>query len=153
METLVLSATALTALVLPNMLVWRLGRRARVPRWIRAMFLVAGWMTVILGLTLALRAQPFLFPETSPCGREMMPVSRYFPPDSFCLHADGELRTVNGPDARFFFWAAVGTTVAMVVAAAVVVGRRRLLAPELSGDPASPAGPLRRARRRWRAGR
>ena len=38
-------------------------------------------------------------------------------------HADGELRTVNGPDAKLAFWAAETVTVA--VAGTAVVWRRR----------------------------
>ncbi|MFH8241319.1 hypothetical protein [Streptomyces sp. NPDC018321] len=76
-----------------------------------AVLAFAGWF-------LSQRAQPGLFPETSPChGIRATPVSQYFPADAFCRHADGEMRTVNGPDAKFVFWAAVGITVAMPITA------------------------------------
>ncbi|GHC05056.1 hypothetical protein GCM10010308_17320 [Streptomyces vinaceusdrappus] len=73
------------------------------------------------------------FPETSPChGIRATPVSRYLPPDSFCRHADGEWRTVNGPDAKFLFWAAACTTVAMPIAA--VRARRRAVGRAADGS-------------------
>ncbi|WP_228452563.1 hypothetical protein [Streptomyces alkaliterrae] len=102
----------------PTWVVWRLGRRVRVPRWMLVVFLLAGWLMVSVGWTLTLNAQPFLFPETSPChGFGSTPVTRYFPPDSFCRHADGELRTVNGTDRKLVFWTAAATAVAMLVGA------------------------------------
>ncbi|MFF1355930.1 hypothetical protein [Streptomyces sp. NPDC058297] len=104
--------------VVPTSVVWRLGKRARVPHWIVAVFLLAGWLTILVGWALSQRAQPFLFPETSPCGRSGTPVSQYYPPDSFCRHTDGELRTVNGLNAKLLFWTAHNTTLAMLMAAA-----------------------------------
>jgi hypothetical protein len=89
-------------------------------------FLLAGWLTVFVGGALSQRAQPGLFPDTSPCyGTRSTPVSQYFPPDSFCRHADGELRTVNGQNARLVFWTAANTTLAMALAAAFARRRRR----------------------------
>ncbi|WP_438487936.1 hypothetical protein [Streptomyces sp. S186] len=89
-------------------------------------FLLAGWLTVFVGWTLSQRAQPGLFPETSPCyGMRGTPVSQYFPPDSFCRHADGELRTVNGPNAKLVFWTTANTTLAMAIAAAFARRRQR----------------------------
>ncbi|MGW5785819.1 hypothetical protein ACWEWK_17705 [Streptomyces sp. NPDC003757] len=76
-------------------------------------------------IALAQRAQPGLFPEASPCGRHGSPVSRYVPPDSFCRGAEGELRTVNGPDAKLLFWTVAHTTVATAIAAVFVRHRRR----------------------------
>ncbi len=114
----------LAVFVMPTALVWLLGRRAGFPRWMLLAFLLAGWLTVFVGWSLSQRAQPFLFPDTSPCfSTRTTPVSQYFPPDSFCRHADGELRTVNGPDAKLAFWAAATATVA--VAGTAVVWRRR----------------------------
>ncbi|WP_432094759.1 hypothetical protein [Streptomyces sp. bgisy100] len=124
MKALILLSAAFVVFVLPTSLVWLLGRRARVARWMLVVFLLAGWLTVCVGWVLSQRAQPSLFPDTSPCrGARATPVSRYFPPDSFCLHADGELRTVNGPTAKLVFWTAANTTLAITIAAAFV--RRR----------------------------
>lgn len=124
MKTMLLVLVPFAAFVLPTSLVWLLGRRARIPGWMIAVFLLAGWLTIGAGWSLSQRAQPFLFPETSPCyGTHRAPVSQYFPPDSFCRHADGELRTVNGPTAKAVFWTAANTTVAMAIAA--VWTRRR----------------------------
>ncbi|MFC7986706.1 hypothetical protein [Streptomyces sp. NPDC057336] len=118
MKGLIVLSAAFVVFVMPTSLVWLLARRARVPDWILGGFLLAGWLTVFAGWFLSQRAQPGLFPETSPChGIRATPVSQYFPPDAFCRHADGELRTVNGPDAKFLFWAAAGLTVAMPIAA------------------------------------
>jgi hypothetical protein len=118
MKALLLLFAALAAFVLPTSLIWLLGRRAKIPGWMLAVFLLAGWLTLCLGWNLSQRAQPRLFPETSPCyGTHSAPVSQYFPPDSFCRHADGELRTVNGPTAKIVFWTAANTTVAMAIAA------------------------------------
>ncbi|MGW0600250.1 hypothetical protein ACWD11_24340 [Streptomyces sp. NPDC002776] len=109
---------------MPTTLVWLLGRRAKMPNWMLSVLLLAGWLTVLAGWFLSQRAQPSLFPETSPCyGIRVTPVSQYVPPDSFCRHADGELRTVNGPDSKFVFWTAAGATLAMPIAA--VLARRR----------------------------
>ncbi|WP_226487517.1 hypothetical protein [Streptomyces parvulus] len=117
MKALIVLSAAFAVLFLPTSLVWLLGRMLIV-------FILAGWATVFAGWFLSQRAQPSLFPETSPChGINATPVSQYFPPDSFCRHADGELRTVNGPDSRFVFWAAAGTTLAMPITA--VLARRR----------------------------
>ncbi|MFD7291778.1 hypothetical protein ACFV9W_00690 [Streptomyces sp. NPDC059897] len=113
----------LGVVVLPSLGLWLLGRRLNVPAWLLWLFLAAGWLTVIVGWFLSQRAQPFLFPDTSPCYGAGIPVSRYFPPDSYCRHADGELRTVNGPLGKIVFWTALGTTVAVPVA---VLVRRRL---------------------------
>ncbi|MGW8986853.1 hypothetical protein ACWGQ9_29910 [Streptomyces parvus] len=114
----------LAVFVTPTALVWLLGRRAGFRHWMLVAFLLVGWLTVFAGWALSQRAQPFLFPDTSPCyGTRSTPVSEYFPPDSFCRHADGELRTVNGPDAKLVFWAATTATVAM--AGTAVVWRRR----------------------------
>ncbi|WP_032762119.1 hypothetical protein [Streptomyces sp. CNS654] len=124
MNNSLLLLAVLAVFVTPTALVWLLGRRAGVPRWMLLVFLLAGWLTVFAGWALSQRAQPFLFPDTSPCfGTRTTPVSQYFPPDSFCRHADGELRTVNGPDAKLAFWAAATTTV--VMAGTAVVRRRR----------------------------
>lgn len=124
MEALIALSAAFVVFVLPTSLVWRLGRRARIPGWMLAVFVLAGWLTLFSGLALSQRAQPFLFPDTSPCyGAE--PVSQYFPPDSFCRHDDGELRTVNGPDAKFVFWAAVGVLAGLPGAATLARHRRQ----------------------------
>ncbi|MFI9379452.1 hypothetical protein ACH121_06350 [Streptomyces sp. NB004] len=124
MKALIVLSAAFAVLFLPTSLVWLLGRRAKSPTWMLIVFILAGWATVFAGWFLSQRAQPSLFPETSPChGINATPVSQYFPPDSFCRHADGELRTVNGPDSRFVFWAAAGTTLAMPITA--VLARRR----------------------------
>ncbi|MEW2390017.1 hypothetical protein AB0933_16870 [Streptomyces venezuelae] len=126
MKALILLSAVLVVFVLPTSCVWLLGRRAKVAHWMLAVFVLAGWLTVFAGWFLWQRAQPGLMPDTSPChGISAAPVSRYFPPDSFCRHADGELRTVNGPGARFVFWTAAGTTVAMPIAAAVARRRRQ----------------------------
>ncbi|MFQ6851168.1 hypothetical protein AAIB46_09760 [Streptomyces sp. 35M1] len=125
MNNILLLLAVLAVFVTPTALVWLLGRRAGVPRWMLLAFLLAGWLTVFAGWALSQRAQPFLFPDTSPCfSTRTTPVSQYFPPDSFCRHADGELRTVNGPDAKLAFWAAATTTVAMAGAAGVWRRRR-----------------------------
>ena len=119
MKTLILLLAAFVVFVLPTSLVWLLGRRPKIPGWILTVFLLAGWLTACVGWSLSQRAQPSLFPETSPCyGTHSAPVSQYFPPDSFCRHADGELRTVNGPTAKTVFWTAANTTLAMAIAAA-----------------------------------
>ncbi|SBU98970.1 hypothetical protein YW5DRAFT_06072 [Streptomyces sp. Ncost-T6T-1] len=121
---IILLLAVLAVFVTPTVLVWLLGRRAGFPRWTLLAFLLAGWLTVFAGWALSQRAQPFLFPDTSPCfSTRTTPVSQYFPPDSFCRHADGELRTVNGPDAKLAFWAAATATVAM--AGTAVAWRRR----------------------------
>ncbi|MGW8698745.1 hypothetical protein ACWGOK_17735 [Streptomyces eurythermus] len=125
MKTLILLFAAAAVFVTPTALIWLLGRRARIPGRLLIGFLVAGWLTVFAGGVLSQRAQPVLFPDTSPCyGTRSTPVSRYLPPDSFCRHADGELRTVNGPDARLVFWTAAGGTTVMAVAAAFARRRR-----------------------------
>ena len=136
MKTLIVLTAVFVVFVMPTSLVWLLGRRAKMPDWTLIVFLLAGWLTVFAGCFLSQRAQPTLFPETSPChGIDAAPVSQYFPPDSFCRHADGELRTVNGPDSKFVFWTAAGTTLAMPVAA--VLARRRR--PASSRAPRTPA--------------
>ncbi|MER7575968.1 hypothetical protein [Streptomyces sp. NPDC126514] len=132
MKALIVLSAAFVVFVVPTSLVWLLGRRANVPNWTLVVFVLAGWLTVFAGWFLSQRAQPSLFPETSPChGINATPVSQYVPPDSFCRHADGELRTVNGPDSRFVFWTAAGITVAMPLAA--VRARRRAAAPSATG--------------------
>ncbi|MEU9773724.1 hypothetical protein [Streptomyces sp. NPDC047968] len=124
MSALILLSVVLVVFGMPTSLLWLLGRRAGIPSWILVVFLLAGWLTVFTGGALSQRAQPTLFPDTSPCyGTGGTPVSQYFPPDSFCLHADGELRTVNGVTAKLVFWTAAGTTFAMAIAA--VLARRR----------------------------
>jgi hypothetical protein len=126
MKALILLFAAFGVLVMPTSLVWLLGRRAKVPGWMLIVFLLAGWLTVFAGLALSQRAQSSLFPETSPCnGTHSTPVSQYFPPDSFCRHADGELRTVNGANAKLVFWAAASTTLATSMGAAFVRRRQR----------------------------
>ncbi|MFI9427679.1 hypothetical protein ACIG54_29455 [Streptomyces achromogenes] len=124
MKTLVLLLAVFVVFAMPTSLIWLLGQRARIPGWMLIVFLAAGWLTVFAGGALSQRAQPALFPDTSPCyGTRSAPVSQYFPPDSFCRHADGELRTVNGPNAKGVFRTAAGATVATAVAA--VFARRR----------------------------
>ncbi|MFD7663753.1 hypothetical protein [Streptomyces sp. NPDC059788] len=123
MKALLLLSVLFLVFVMPTVGVWLLGRRAKVPAWMVAVFLTAGWLAVLVGGILSQRAYGALFPETSPCHHAGTPVTRYFPPDSFCLHDDGELRTVNGPNGKFVFWAAFGTAVA--VPGAVLVRRRR----------------------------
>lgn len=124
MKALIVLSAAFVVFVMPTSLVWLLGRRAKIPNWMLIVFLLAGWLTVFAGWFLSQRAQPSLFPDTSPChGISATPVSQYFPPDSFCRHADGELRTVNGSDSKFVFWTAASTTLAMPIAA--VRARRR----------------------------
>ncbi|MDX3236911.1 hypothetical protein PV392_14760 [Streptomyces sp. ME03-5709C] len=118
MKVLILLFAAFVVFVVPTALVWLLGRLARVPDWMLIVFLLAGWLTVFVGGFLWQRAQPSLFPEASPCYGTSGAVSQYFPPDSFCLHQDGELRTVNGPNAKLVFWTAANTTLATAVAAA-----------------------------------
>ncbi|MFD8552443.1 hypothetical protein ACFV08_12805 [Streptomyces fradiae] len=130
MTGLLLSAVALALFVLPTVGLWMLGRRLRLPAGELAMGATAVWVTsvwavVILGAVLSQRAQPVLFPETSPCHDVGTPVARYFPPDAFCLHADGELRTVNGPTGRILFWLACGTAVGIPVAARLTLRRHR----------------------------
>lgn len=126
MKGLILLFAAFVVFAMPTSLVWLLGRRARVANWMLIVFLLAGWLTVFVGWGLSQRAQPFLFPETSPCsGISAPPVSQYFPPDSFCLHADGELRTVNGPNAKLVFWTAANTTLATAIAASFARRRQR----------------------------
>lgn len=133
MKGLIVLSAVFVVFVMPTVLVCLPARRARVPNWILTVFLPAGWLTVFTGWFLSQRAQPGLFPETSPChGIRATPVSRYLPPDSFCRHVDGELRTVNGPDARFLFWAAACTTVAMPIAA--VRARRRAVGRAANGS-------------------
>ncbi|WP_097881852.1 hypothetical protein [Streptomyces sp. st140] len=124
MNHIILLLAVLVLFVAPTSLVWLVGQRAGFPGWMLLAFLLAGWLTVFVGWSLSQRAQPFLFPDTSPCfGTRSTPVSQYFPPDSFCRHADGELGTVNGPDAKLVFWTAATATVAM--AGAAVAWRRR----------------------------
>ncbi|MER5973189.1 hypothetical protein ABT112_26250 [Streptomyces sp. NPDC002055] len=126
MKAMILLFAVFVVFVVPTSLVWLLGRRARVARWMLVVFLLAGWLTVCVGWVLSQRAKPSLFPDTSPCyGTRTTPVSQYFPPDSFCRHADGELRTVNGPNAKLVFWTAANTTLAMTIAAAFVRHRQR----------------------------
>ncbi|GAA2424542.1 hypothetical protein GCM10010433_25510 [Streptomyces pulveraceus] len=68
----------------------------------------------------ATRAQPSLFPDTSPCyGTRSTHVTRHCLPGSYCPHADGELRTVNGPSAELAFWTAANTTLTVAIAAAL----------------------------------
>lgn len=125
MRTWVLLLAVLIVFVIPTALVWLLGRWARIPRWMVLAFLLTGWTTVLVGWALSQRAQPSLFPETSACyATRSTPVSQYFPPDSFCRHTDGELRTVNGPAAAFVFWTAANATLALA-GGAVFVRRRR----------------------------
>jgi hypothetical protein len=132
LKALILLGAAFAVFVLPTALLWLLGRRAGVPGRLLIAFLLAGWLTVFLGWVLSQRAQPRLFPDTSPChGTHTTPVSRYVPPDSFCRHADGELRTVNGPNARLAFWTAATGTVATATAAAFA-RRRRVNAERVS---------------------
>ncbi|MGW7195355.1 hypothetical protein [Streptomyces chryseus] len=126
MRDLILPFAAFAVFVVPTSLVWLVARRARIPNWMMLVFLLAGWLAVFVGWALSQRAQPFLFPDTSPCySTRSTPVSQYFPPDSFCLHADGDLRTVNGPSGRLVFWAAATTTLAMAIAAAFARRRER----------------------------
>ncbi|MGW5939469.1 hypothetical protein ACWIG3_15780 [Streptomyces celluloflavus] len=126
MKALILLFAAFVVFVMPTALVWMLGRRARIPNWMLIVFLLAGWLTVLVGWVLSQRAQPSLFPETSPCySTRNTPVSQYFPPDSFCRHADGELRTVNGSNAKLVFWTAANTTLATAIGAAFARRRQR----------------------------
>lgn len=121
---LLFAATAIIGI--PTATVWLLGRRAKVPSWMLTVFLLAGWLTVLAGWALSQRAQPFLFPETSPCyDTSGTPVSQYFPPDSFCRHADGELRTVNGANSKLMFWSAANTTLAVMIGAAFLWRHQR----------------------------
>ncbi|WP_425839035.1 hypothetical protein [Streptomyces fractus] len=117
MKALLVLSVLLMVFALPTGGLWLLGRRAKVPAWVLTVFLVAGWLAVLVGGFLSQRAQPGLFPEASPCHGAGTPVSRYFPPDSFCRHDDGELRTVNGPLGKFVFWLALGTAASMPFAA------------------------------------
>ncbi|MFJ6852139.1 hypothetical protein ACIQM3_16670 [Streptomyces sp. NPDC091271] len=126
MKALILALAAFVVFGVPTCLVWLLGRRAKIPGWMLLVFLLAGWLTVFVGWVLSQRAQPILFPDTSPCyGTRSTPVSQYFPPDSFCLHADGESRTVNGQKAKLVFWTAADTTLAMAIAAGFARRRRQ----------------------------
>lgn len=133
MKALLVLSVAVLGFAVPTAVVWLLGRRVRVPAPLLVVFLLAGWLTLSTGWFLSQRAQPGLFPETSPChGVDGPPVSRYLPPDSFCRHAGGELRTVNGQQAKALFWTAAALTVAVPLAAVRV---RRRSAP--SGPPAA----------------
>ncbi|MEN2417233.1 hypothetical protein AABB02_03925 [Streptomyces rimosus] len=123
MKSLLVLSVLLLVFAVPTAGVWLLGRRAKVPAWMLIVFVPAGWLTVLVGGILSQRAHGTLFPETSPCHRTGTPVTQYFPPDSFCRHDDGELRTVNGPTGKFVFWTAAGTAVA--VSGGAVVRRRR----------------------------
>ncbi|MGG2464074.1 hypothetical protein ACO0M4_30570 [Streptomyces sp. RGM 3693] len=123
MKELLLLSALLAVFLLPTAVVWLLGRRLRVPVWVLAVFLLAGGLAMIVGGALSQRAQGGLFPDTSPCYRTGTPIVQYFPPDSFCLHADGELRTVNGLTGKLVFWAAFGT--ALTMPGAAVLARRR----------------------------
>jgi hypothetical protein len=125
MGLLILLFAAFAVFVTPTVLVWLLGRRARVPGWMLIVFLPAGWLTVVVGGFLWQRAQPSLFPEASPCYGTSGAVSQYFPPDSFCLHEDRELRTVNGPNAKLVFWTAANTSLSTAIAAAFARRRQR----------------------------
>ncbi|MEW2550761.1 hypothetical protein ACWGRF_09800 [Streptomyces zhihengii] len=125
MKALLVLSVAFVGCAVPTVLVWLLGRRVQMPASLLTVFLLAGWLTVSAGWFLSHRAQLVLFPETSPCrGISGPPAVQYFPPDSFCRHTDGELRTVNGAHARILFWTAAAITVAMPLAAAYV-GRRQ----------------------------
>ncbi|NUW03555.1 hypothetical protein G6W50_28165 [Streptomyces sp. CAI 127] len=126
MMNLILLFAATAIIGIPTATVWLLGRRAKVPSWMLTVFLLAGWLTVLAGWALSQRAQPFLFPETSPCyGTSGTPVSQYFPPDSFCRYDDGELRTVNGADSKLMFWSAANTTLAVMIGAAFLRRHQR----------------------------
>ncbi|WP_374984735.1 hypothetical protein [Streptomyces fradiae] len=130
MSGLLLLAVVLALFALPTAALWLLGRRLLLPAGELAMGATAVWITsvwavVILGGVLSQRAQPVLFPETSPCHNAGTPVARYFPPDAFCLHDDGELRTVNGDTGRLLFWLACGTAVGIPVAALLALRRHR----------------------------
>ncbi|GAA0452382.1 hypothetical protein [Streptomyces olivaceiscleroticus] len=122
-KSLLLVSVLLMVFVVPTAGVWLLGRRAKVPVWMLVVFVLAGWLAVGVGGILSQRAHGSLFPETSPCYRTGTAITQYFPPDSFCLHDDGELRTVNGPNGKFVFWTAFGTAVAVPGIALI---RRRL---------------------------
>ncbi|QNS02172.1 hypothetical protein [Streptomyces xanthii] len=116
---LILLFAASVIIGIPTAMVWLLGRYAKVPSWMLIVFLLAGWLTVFSGWALSQRAQPFLFPDASPChGTSGAPVSQYVPPDSFCRHADGELRTVNAANAKLMFWSTANTTLAVMIGAA-----------------------------------
>ncbi|WP_030668003.1 hypothetical protein [Streptomyces rimosus] len=113
MKSLLVVSVLVMVFVVPTAGAWLLGRWAKAPAWIMIVFVLAGWLAVGVGGILSQRALPFLFPKTSPCYHVGTPVTQYFPPDSFCLHDDGELRTVNGSTGKFVFWTAFGTAVAM----------------------------------------
>ncbi|WP_053803797.1 hypothetical protein [Streptomyces rimosus] len=123
MKSLLVLSVLLLVFAVPTAGVRLLGRRAKVPTWMLIVFMLTGWLAVLVGGILSQRAHATLFPETSPCHRTGTPVTQYFPPDSFCRHDDGELRTVNGPVGKFVFWTAAGTAVA--VSGGAVVRRRR----------------------------
>ncbi|CAL9330269.1 hypothetical protein [Streptomyces sp. enrichment culture] len=123
MTGLLLLTLVLVVFAVPSALAWLLGRRLGIPGGMLAVWVAAGWVVVILGGVLSQRAQPVLFPDTSPCHGAGVPVSQYFPPDSFCRHDDGELRTVNGPAGKLVFWLACGTVLA--VPGAALLRRRR----------------------------
>ncbi|MEU9591649.1 hypothetical protein ACGF7W_33690 [Streptomyces sp. NPDC048219] len=76
MKALIVLSAAFVFLVTPTSLIWLLGRRAKVPHWMLIVFLLAGWLTVFAGWFLSQRAQPALFPETSPCHGISSPLSR-----------------------------------------------------------------------------
>ncbi|MFK8849085.1 hypothetical protein [Streptomyces sp. Ac-502] len=122
MKSLLLLSVLGIVFVVPTAGVWLLGRRAKVPAWMLVVFLSTGWLAVIVGGALSQRAYGSLFPETSPCHHAGTPITRYFPPDSFCLHDDGDARTVNGPTGKLVFWTAFATALAMPGAA---LARRR----------------------------
>ncbi|GAA3848647.1 MULTISPECIES: hypothetical protein [Streptomyces] len=103
---------------------WRLLRRAGIPAWFTAVFLVAGAVMVLVSVGLWVSAHPVLFPETSPCWPSMEPETRWFPPDSHCRHADGELRSVNGARGKAVFWIAFGVVTGTLGVAAARRVRR-----------------------------
>lgn len=126
MTGLLLLTLTLVVFSVPSAAAWLLGRRLGIPRGMMlAVWVAAGWVVVILGWFLSQRAQPVLFPDTSPCHGAGVPVSQYFPPDGFCRHDDGELRTVNGPAGKLVFWLACGTVLAVPGAALLHRRRRR----------------------------
>ncbi|MFI7383506.1 hypothetical protein [Streptomyces sp. NPDC049813] len=105
----------------PTGVCWVLGRWARIPVGPLVVAVVAGWVAVIAGGVLYFRTDAGLFPETGPCHGMRGAVRQVVPPDSFCLHDDGELRSVNGPNGKAVFWA--GAAVAIGVPVSVLVRR------------------------------
>ncbi|MFI1200345.1 hypothetical protein ACH4VR_12965 [Streptomyces sp. NPDC020883] len=100
---LLCTATLLCAVVL-CIGVWGLLSERKLPGWWRVSWFATTLIGLVSWLLLVSRAQPVLFPETSPCHPVAGYGSRLFPPDSYCVHDDGSQRSVNGPTPQVIFW-------------------------------------------------